>query len=123
MSKTIKYSFCTIKIYDDYVVATMNKGIHLTPDKNKILDDIANEYFYDRLFVYITYRKNSYSVDPSIYLQTSKIENLLGFAVVAKVPLAKGNAEIEKLFLNKPFEIFTSLKEAKSWVKTILNNE
>ncbi|MEZ4797820.1 MAG: hypothetical protein R2785_11705 [Flavobacteriaceae bacterium] len=119
--KTLKYPFCTIEVYDNYVISCINEGFHLTPDKNKILEDIANEYFYDRPFVYITYRKFSYSVDPSIYLQTSKIFNLAGFAVVAKAPLAKGNAEIEKLFLDKPFEIFTSLNDAKSWAKTILN--
>ena len=120
MPKTLKYPFCIIEVYDDYVVSCINEGFHLTPDKNKILEDIANEYFYDKPFVYITHRKFSYSVDPAIYLQTSEIFNLAGFAVVAQVPLAKGNAEIEKLFLNKPFEIFTSLDEAKSWAKSIL---
>lgn len=120
MPKTLKYSFCTIEVYDNYVISCINEGFHLTPDKNKILEDIANEYFYDKSFVYITHRKFSYSVDPAIYLQTSEIINLAGFAVVAQVPLAKGNAEIEKLFLNKPFEIFTSLDDAKSWAKSIL---
>lgn len=123
MKKMLTYSFCTIEVYDNYVISSINEGFHLTPDKNKILDDIASEYFYDKLFVYISYRKNSYSVDPSIYLQTSKIENLAGMAVVAKVPLAKGNAEIEKLFLNRPFEIFTSIDEAKDWANTVLKNE
>jgi len=33
-------------------------------------------------FVYITHRVNSYSVDPTIYISVSKIENLVGFAVV-----------------------------------------
>ena len=123
MPKTLKYPFCTIEVYDNYVISCINEGFHLTPDKNKVLEDISSEYFSDKPFVYISYRKNSYSVDPSIYLQTSKINNLYGMAVVAKVPLAKGNAQIEKLFLNKPFEIFSSLDEAKSWVKIILNNE
>ena len=123
MPKTLKYPFCTIEVYDNYVISCINEGFHLTPDKNKVLEDISSEYFSDKPFVYISYRKNSYSVDPSIYLQTSKIKNLYGMAVVAKVPLAKGNAQIEKLFLNKPFEIFSSLDEAKSWVKIILNNE
>lgn len=98
----------------------MNKGIHLTRDKNKILEDIANEYFYDKAFVYITHRKYSYSVDPSIYLKTSEIINLVGFAVVAQAPLAKGNAEVEKLFLEKPFEIFSSFEDAKLWTISIL---
>lgn len=120
MPKTLKYPFCSVDIYDNYLVVCMNKGIHLTRDKNKILEDIANEYFYDKAFVYITHRKYSYSVDPSIYLKTSEIINLVGFAVVAQAPLAKGNAEVEKLFLEKPFEIFSSFEDAKLWAISIL---
>ncbi len=44
------------------------KDFHLTPDKNKVLEDIASDFFKDRPFVYISHRKNSYSVDPSIYM-------------------------------------------------------
>lgn len=123
MPKTLTYEFGSIEVYENFVISYINKGFHLTPDKNKILEDIANEYFFDRAFVYITHRKYSYSVDPSIYLKTSEIINLAGFAVVAQVPLAKGNAQVEKLFLDKPFEIFSSLDEAKTWVQSILNNE
>ena len=123
MIKSLKYPFCTIDVYDDFVVSRINVRFHLTPDKNKILEDIANQYFYKKPFVYITHRKYSYSVDPSIYLQTSKINNLIGMAVVAKVPLAKGNAQIEKLFINKPFEIFEDLDEAIDWAKSLTANE
>jgi hypothetical protein len=124
MPKTLKYPFCKIDVYDDYVISYINEGVHLTPDKNKVLEDIAKDYFKNTPFVYITHRKHSYSVDPSIYLQTSKIKNLIGFAVVAEVLLSKGNAEVEKLFFNnKPFEIFLTMEEAKSWAKTILSND
>lgn len=124
MPKTLTYPFCTIEVYDNYVISYINVGFHLTPDKNKILKDIAKDYFKAKPFVYISHRKNSYSVDPSIYLQTSQIKNLVGFAVVAEVPLSKGNAEVEKLFFNnKPFEIFATMEDAKSWVKTVLYNE
>ncbi|WP_347926234.1 hypothetical protein [Pontimicrobium sp. SW4] len=123
MLKSLKYSFCTIDVYNDYVISRINEGFHLTPDKNKILEDIANDYFIDKPFVYITHRKHSYSVDPSIYLQTSKVKNLIGFAVVAEAPLSKGNAEIEKLFLNKPFEIFSDLDDAIKWAKSLVSNE
>lgn len=121
--KTLNYDFCEIKVYDNYLVAVVNKDIHLTPDKNQILVDITNTYFANKPFVYITHRKNSYSVDPTIYIKTSKIKNLAGFAVVAEVPLSKGNAEIEKLFLKKPFEIFNNIKEATEWAKQIIANE
>ncbi len=123
MIKSLKYPFCTIDVYSTYVISRINEGFHLTPDKNKILEDIANEYFYKKPFAYITHRANSYSVDPAIYLQTSKINNLIGMAVVAEVPLAKGNAQIEKLFINKPFEIFEDLDEAIKWAKSLTANE
>jgi hypothetical protein len=123
MPKTLTYNFGSIEVYEQFVISYIKEGFHLTPDKNKVLEEIAYTYFYDKPFVYITHRKHSYSVDPSIYLETSEILNLAGFAVVAEVPLSKGNAEVEKLFLNKPFEIFTSIEDAKSWAKSILNHE
>ena len=123
MLKSLKYPFCTIDIYSNYVISRINEGFHLTPDKNRILEDIANDYFKDKPFVYITHRINSYSVDPSIYLQTSKVKNLAGMAVVAEAPLSKGNAEVEKLFLKQPFEIFTDLNDAIEWVKSLIPDE
>lgn len=123
MIKSLKYSFCVIEVYNDYAISRINEGFHLTPDKNRILEDIANDYFNDKSFVYISHRKNSYSVDPSIYLQTSKVKNLEGMAVVAEAPLSKGNAEVEKLFLDKPFEIFTDIDDAITWAKTLVANE
>ena len=51
----------------------------------------------------------------------SKIKNLKGFAVVSKDYKAKSNAEVEKLFLNKPLEIFDDLNKAISWKDSILN--
>ena len=124
MLKTLRYPFCKIEVYDDYVISYINEGHHLTPENNKVLEAIAKDYFKDKSFVYITHRKHSYSVDPFIYIQTSKIKNLLGFAVVAQAPLSKGNAEIERLFFNhKPFEIFTSLEAVKIWAYNILNHD
>lgn len=123
MIKSLKYPFCTIDVYNNYVISRINEGFHLTPDKNRVLEDIANDYFNDKPFAYISHRKHSYSVDPSIYLQTSKIKNLCGMAVVAEAPLSKGNAQVEKLFLNKPFEIFSDLDDAIEWAKSLVINE
>ena len=68
MLKTLEYSFCSIEVYPDYVISYIKKDFHLTPDKNNVLEDIASDYFKNRPFVYISHRKNSYSVDPSIYM-------------------------------------------------------
>ena len=100
MIDSINFDFGKAQIFKDFVVFEMFEGVHITPEHNQILEEIVEQYFKGRPFVYITHRKHSYSVDPSIYFKTSKIENLAGFAVVAGVPVAKANAEVEKLFLS-----------------------
>lgn len=122
MTDTLKYDFCTVYIHDFYLVVEINEGFHLLSSHNQILVNLADTYYRDKNFIYITHRIHSYSVDPIIYTETSKIKNLIGFAVVGKVPLSAANAQIEKLFLQKPFEIFNDLKDAIDWAKSIHNN-
>ena len=122
MEDVLKFDFCDMHIYNNYMVVVMKEGVTITPSHNLILLNIVETYYSNKKFVYITHRLNSYSVDPAIYHETSKIENLVGFAVVSKDYKAKSNAEIEKLFLKKPFEIFGTLDEAVSWAKSILNS-
>jgi len=85
-----------------------------------VLVKITETYFSDKHFVYITHRLNSYSVNPQIYFETSKIENLKGFAVVSSNYKAKVNAKVEQMFFKKPFKIFTELEDAVAWVDEIL---
>jgi hypothetical protein len=123
MPKNVIIDFAKITIDHQLMIVEVNKGEHLTPTHHELLEEVARIYFGDTPFIYITHRKNSYSVDPVIYKKTSQIKNLLGFAVVADVPLAKANAEVEKLFLNKPFEIFQTLEDALNWAKTLLDSK
>lgn len=120
MRTSLKYDFCEIEIYDNYLVSVMFEGINLTPDKNDILLNIAAKYFKNTNFGYITNRLQSYSVDPSIYIETSKIENLVSFAIVSSKKINISNTEIEKLFYKKPFKHFTSLKDAIEWTNNII---
>lgn len=119
MNDVLKYDFCTMHIYDHYMVVEINEGVHLTPSHNEILLNISETYFKNKPFVYLTHRVNSYSVDPAIYSETSKIENLVGFAVISSDFKKKSNAEIEKLFFNKTFKIFDKLDEAINWAKEL----
>jgi len=122
MAKVLRFDFCLMTLYDDFMVTNINEGVHLLPKHNKVLVDIAESHFKGKPFVYITHRINSYSVDPKIYYETSKIRNLAGFAVVSDKFKAKSNAEVEKMFFSKPYEIFGNLEEAKQWSKSILSN-
>jgi len=119
MTNQVKLEFCNINIYDNYMIVVMNAGVNINLEHNSILADIAHTYFKNNPFVYITHRVNSYSVDTAIYKETSKIPNLAGFCVVSKNFMAKSTAQIEKLFLNKPFEIFDSIEEATAWAKSL----
>ncbi len=120
MKETLTLDFCDITIYDNYMVVVMKEGMDITPDYNSVLVEITNTYFPKQPFVYITHRIHSYSVDPKIYFETAKIENLKGFAVVSNKYQAKVNAQIEQMFFSKPFEIFTDLEDAIEWANKLV---
>ena len=119
----LTYDFCIIEVHDNYVVVVMKEGITVKPENNKVLEEIANDYYEDRYFGYITYRKNSYAVDPRIYFETSKIKNLIGFAVVAPRKIAKQTAELERIFLQKPFRYFDTMNEATDWINSLITKK
>jgi len=121
MKVSLTFDFCDMTIYDKYLVVVIKEGVNITPDHNSVLLEVTEMYFSDKPFVYITHRLNSYSVDPKIYFETVKIENLKGFAVVSKNYQAKINAQIEQMFFTKPFEIFTKLDEAIEWAEDVIS--
>jgi len=122
MKEKLVFNFCDMTIYNHYVVTVMKEGVNITPEYNSILVGVAETYFLDKPFIYITHRLNSYSVDPKIYYETSKIENLKGFAVVSNNYKSKINAQIEQRFYQKPFEIFTELNKAFEWADELIKN-
>lgn len=123
MTDVLKFDFCEMHIYDNYLVNIINEGVTISPEHNQVLLNVVDTYYRDKKFVYITHRLKSYAVDPKTYFETSKISNLKGFAVVSKDYKAKTNAEVEKLFFAKPFEIFDTLSDAITWAKSIVNIE
>lgn len=125
MNKRILYErkldFCNVTIFEDYIYVVMNEGITVIPEYNDILINLSDKYFKGVDFVYVTHRIHSYSVNPTIYLETSKIENLKGFVVVTSESLEENpNPKLEKLFFDKPFSIFNTLEEALIWKNKIL---
>ncbi|WP_298419649.1 STAS/SEC14 domain-containing protein [uncultured Kordia sp.] len=109
-----------IKIYEDYMVAQLNEGITLNVESVHEIILIAQKHFLEKSFAYITIRKNSYAVDPMMYLKVFEIENLKAIAIVSNKFIDNHNVKIEKHFFNKPMNIFKTLPEAVTWVKTYL---
>ena len=66
----ISFDFGTIELHEHYVITIMNEGITVKPEYNEELVSIANTHYKGKPFAYITHRKNSYAVDPSVYFKT-----------------------------------------------------
>jgi hypothetical protein len=122
MIDTLNFEFGEIRVFENFVLVVMKEGITVKPEYNDDLENIAKKYYKGKKFGYITYRKNSYAVNPMVYLKTSEIENLVAFAVVSANGLKASNLEVERRFLKKPLKHFTNLDEAKNWVKEMIEN-
>lgn len=116
-----KLSFGILLVSNNILISEINEGVTLNKAISDAIIHFAKATFQNRPFVYLTNRVNSYAVDPIIYRDVSQLKNLRGFAVVSQT-LSARNAEIERLFLNKPFEIFSDLDKAKSWALNTLKD-
>ncbi len=123
MIATYNLGFCQLDIYDDYTLAVMNEGITVSPEHNDVFLKVVEKHFQNKAFVYISNRINSYSVNPAIYLETAKIKNLVGFAVVSKDPKQKMQTKVEKTFFGKEFRQFDTIEEALQWKEEIMRRE
>ena len=115
-------NFCNLTFYEHYVVSIVEEGTVLTSNLSLKITENILAFYNDKPFIYITYRKNSYSVDPLIYRKTSQVSNLLAFCVVSRNHFNISNTDIERIFLKKPFKVFTSLIDAKNWASLIHEN-
>ncbi|GER60482.1 hypothetical protein [Patiriisocius marinus] len=120
MRDKLTFEFGEVSIFENYIIVVMNEGIIVEPKYNDDLIEMRDTYFYDRPFGYISHRKNSYSVDPKIYFETSKIFNLVAFAIVSVNEINIDNSNLEQKFLKQPIKKFTSLPEAVEWIESLV---
>ena len=108
--------------YPNLVVSEVKEGVIVTFEKALPLFSIGLEYYPpDTPLVYLSDRKNSYSIDPTLHIEAKEIfSNLLGYGVIAYNELNRKIASIEQKFVKCPFEIFTNLPEATVWAQNLL---
>lgn len=111
-----------VEVYENYMIAQLNEGITLNLESVRELLQISKTHFPKDPFVYITIRKNSYAVDPMMYLKVFEIENLKAVAIVSDKFIDTHNVKIEKHFFNKPMSIFKTLPEAITWATSHLQH-
>ena len=107
----------TIQVYQDYMVATFEDGATLTLERAYQIIGISEIHFRDKPFGYISLRKNSYAIDPTIYSYLRELDNMKAFAIVSVKEIDMHNFKIEKLFYKKPMKFFIEFDNALLWVK------
>jgi len=118
---TSSLNFGTVTFYDNYAICIINEGENISIEKNRILIELALNYYKGKSFSFIVNREYSYSVDPMIYREISKIDTLTSIAVASTKSRIIESCQIEKLFSTKPFELFTDINIAIKWATNILS--
>ncbi len=106
-----------IQVYDDYMVAIFEEGATLTLERTYQIIGISEIHFREKDFGYISLRKHSYAVDPTVYSYLRELDNLKAFAIVSVKEIDMHNFKIEKLFYKKPMKFFIEFDNALTWVK------
>jgi hypothetical protein len=106
-----------VQVFDDYMVAIFDEGATLTLERAYQIIGISEIHFRERNFGFISLRKNSYAIDPTIYTYIKELDNLKAFAIVSVKEIDMHNFKIEKLFYKKPMKFFIEFNNALKWVK------
>lgn len=121
----LELNFGRVWFMENILIAELDEGILFDVDNNRKLLEIGSETFAEQHYGYISYRKNSYAVNPMVYIESAGAPNLKAIAVVSKSEICKQNAVLERQFYKEsnPFEVFTELEEAIQWMKMQLKEE
>jgi hypothetical protein len=106
-----------VQVFDNYMVAIFEEGVTMTLERAFQIIGISEIHFRDKDFGYISLRKNSYAIDPTVYNYLREMENLKAFAIVSIKEIDMHNFKIEKMFYKKPMKFFIEYDNALAWVK------
>ncbi len=109
----------TLYMYDDIIVGEINEGVHVTSETLMSFFQFFLEN-YKTPFGYISYRKNSYSIDPQVFKMLPENDLLKGIAVVSVEKFSSLNTRVEKNFFNGRYELFATINAAVNWLDKII---
>lgn len=120
MANHYNLGFVEVEVYDDYLISTFAEGFQVEKDHNRILLDFVDRHFLNQPFVYISHRKHSYSIDPTIYHEAAKVKNMIAVAIVSENEKQELLSQLEKHFYSKKIKYFKTVPEAIKWKETLL---
>ncbi|WP_339696318.1 hypothetical protein [uncultured Marixanthomonas sp.] len=120
----VELEFGTLEIHENCVISTIKEGILFDKEERKKMYRIFEKYFEGKPFIYISNRKNDYTVNPTSYLQDDHFSNhLVGMAVLCYSKSSFDNALFEKQFYKRAFNVFYTVEACKLWANEILVSE
>jgi len=74
----------TVQVYENYIVSIFDEGATVTLERAYQIIGISEIHFRDKKFGYISWRKNSYAIDPIIYTYLRGLDNLKALQLFLK---------------------------------------
>lgn len=120
----MELEFGRVWFLENILIAELDEGILFDVENNRKLLQIGSETFREQPYGYISNRKNSYAVNPMVYIESANAPNLKAIAVVSQSEICKQNAVLERQFYKENhFEVFSNLEEAIDWMKSQLKEQ
>lgn len=114
----------TFRFYEQVVVGRVREGLQISMDNVLPLLALSWEAYRNTSVVYISDRKHSYSLDPTMYYEVQKLApHITGYTWVVYNEINRKIAELEARFLQCPTAIHSTLDTALQWSVNLLQNE
>lgn len=111
--------FGIYRFYKNIAIGVVREGVTISLDKALQIMALGIEYYrHEKAIVYISDRKHSYSLDPTIHLETKSLfPQMVGYAVVCYDDLNYRIAQLEQRFVTCSSQRFRSMEQAKAWAR------
>ncbi|CAM3403928.1 hypothetical protein [Zobellia roscoffensis] len=112
------FGFAKFWFYPNFLVGEFAEGADVSKIQSLGPIRVLKRYYGKSTpFIYISHRKNSYSMDPMGYKDiVDMFPNLMGMAIVSQNKYRRMIATLERMFIKKPIAVFHELDEAYDWV-------
>ena len=116
--------FGRYRFYKNLVIGEVFEGAKMDFDRILPLLAIAALYYSEETpFVYLSDRKFSYSIDPTMHREIHKLfPFILGYGVVVYNDINHQVARLEQRFLHCPSGVFHSMDEALAWASHLIGD-
>ena len=114
----------TFRFYNQVIIGQIKEGKSITLDDILPLLALGWEHYQNKPVVYISDRKFSYSLDPTMHYETMKlVPYLAGYAWVVYNEINEKNARLESRFMKCPNSVHKSMDPALEWALQLLKRQ